>query len=208
MEVKNKLTSDIKTVVDAWYKMNIVDEGYSEAVKDTIFCNDRSIPGQGATGWSEDTGLGYGGNKTAYGSTSRLGVWNSETTKTQPSFACPEKNDAFTVNDENKCNGSLTYPVGLITADEIVAAGSGKYGTSNSTYYLYNPNSFSWSLSPSYYSSSALVFGIGTYGIMCNGSVYATGAVDPVINLTPEYFKTLIGTGTMENPFRAEDLEP
>ena len=34
------------------------------------------------------------------------------------------------------------------------------------------------------------------------------GTIVPVINLSPEYFKTLIGSGTMESPFRAENVEP
>lgn len=41
---------------------------------DTIFCNDRSTPGRTATGWSEDTGLGYNNNSTAFGAYARLGV--------------------------------------------------------------------------------------------------------------------------------------
>ena len=158
----NIKSSDIKTLVDEWYKTNIVDTGFSRAVADSIFCNDRSIPGKIATGWSEDTGLGYGANKTAYGSTSRVGgPWKTD--RTQPSFVCPNKNDAFTVDDEEKGNGDLIYPVGLITADEIVAAG-GKYNTENLTYYLCNPYIWSWSMSPYYYSDYAHVSYINPKG--------------------------------------------
>jgi len=46
----NQTNSDIKTAVEAWYKSNIVDTGYSNYVHDAIFCNDRSTPGKSATG--------------------------------------------------------------------------------------------------------------------------------------------------------------
>ena len=114
----NTVDSTIKEVVDAWYKTNIVDAGYESAVSDTIFCNDRSTPGISTTGWSDDTGLGYGQQLTAYGATARTRVWNG--VASAPTFKCPQKNDAFTVNDTSKGNGALTYPVGLITADEPV----------------------------------------------------------------------------------------
>ena len=131
----NTTNSDIKTLVDSWYKTNIVDKNLGDKVADVVFCNDRTTPGKAATGLSSDTGLGYGTQVTAYGATARVGPW--QTTVTQPRFTCPQKNDAFTVSDEELGNGDLTYPVGLITADEVVAAGSGKYGTVNSSYYLY-----------------------------------------------------------------------
>ena len=55
----NIADSTIKGVVDAWYKTNIEDKGYGNAVSDTLFCNDRSIPGKESKGCSSDTGLGY-----------------------------------------------------------------------------------------------------------------------------------------------------
>ena len=200
----NTADSTIKGVVDAWYKTNIVDKGYGNAVSDTLFCNDRSTPGETATGLSGDTGLGYGTQYTAYGATARTGVWNSSTTPSAPTFKCLQKNDAFTVNDTSKGNGALTYPVGLITADEIVAAGSGKYGTSNSKYYLYNPSSWYWSLSPYSYNGYANVFFVNTSGSLSGTFVLDTGcAVAPVINLSAEYVKTLRGTGTTTDPYQA-----
>ena len=199
----NTADSTIKGGVDAWYKTNIADKGYGNAVSDTIFCNDRSTPGKAATGWSNDTGLGYGTQYTAYGVIARTGgVWNNTSV---PTFKCPQKNDAFTVNDTNKGNGALRYPVGLITADEIVAAGSGKYNTANTSYYLYRGGSYwFWSLSPyGFNSSNAFVFYVNTSGDLSATSVgYTGGAVAPVINLSAEYVKTLRGTGTTSDPYQ------
>ena len=194
----NTADSTIKGVVDAWYKTNIVDKGYGNAVSDILFCNDRSTPGKESTEWSDDTGLGYGTQATAYGATARTKVWNS--VASAPTFKCPQKNDAFTVNDTSKGNGALTYPVGLITADEIVAAGSGKFDIANTSYYLFNPNSWYWSLSPYNYSYAG-VFVVSNNGSLNYGIVDPGGASAPVINLSAGYVKTLSGTGTMDDPY-------
>ncbi len=199
---RNETDSEIKTKVEDWYKKNIVDTGYGNYIADSIFCNDRSTPGESATGLSSDTGLGYGSNVTAYGATARVGgPW--QTTVTQPRFTCPQENDKFTAEAENGGNGKSTYPVGLITADEIVAAGSGKYGTTNSSYYL-NKGSWYWSFSPSnmYSGDYASVFYVVSNGNL-NGNRYVNGngAVAPVINLKAEYLDKLQGSGTIDNPY-------
>ncbi|MCI8498857.1 MAG: hypothetical protein HFG33_05665 [Bacilli bacterium] len=196
----NETNSDLKILVDSWYKTNIVDKNLEDNVADGVFCNDRTTPGSAETGLSSDTGLGYGKNVTAYGAAARTNVWNTDTSRVQPRFTCPQKNDAFTMNDEEKGNGDLTYPVGLITADEIVAAGSGKHATTNSNYYLYK-GSWYWTLSPCcYYRDYAHVFhGYSSFG--STGTSYA-GAVAPVINLKAEYVQTMIGDGTINNPYK------
>ncbi len=204
--------STIKGIVDAWYKTNIADKGYGSAVSDTLFCNDRSIPGKEVTEWSGDTGLGYGLQKTAYGAFGRFMTGNNSTNisariEIQPTFKCSQKNDAFTVDDTNKGNGALTYPVGLITADEIVAAGSGKFNLANNNYFLYRPGYSYWSLSPFYMftDNNAYVVYISTNGgLSYIDSEYTGNAVAPLINLSYEYASTLIGDGTMENPYRSE----
>ncbi len=200
----NTADSTIKEVVDAWYKTNIADKGYGSAVSDTLFCNDRSTPGKAETGWFEDTGLGYGSNYTAYGAFARMRACFGGYTGATPTFRCAQKNDAFTVNDTSKGNGALTYPVGLITADEIVAAGSGKYNTSNTRYYLNRGGSYwYWSLSPYYYNGYASVFIVHLNSGMYYNYVYYSGAIAPVINLSAEYVKTLRGTGTTTDPYQA-----
>ena len=186
----NTADSMIKGVVDAWYKTNIVDKGYGNAISDTLFCNDRSTPGKTITGDSSDTGLGYGTQRTNYGAYARMKEGFSGYTGATPTFKCLQKNDAFTVNDTSKGNGALTYPVGLITADEIVAVGSGKYLTSNSKYYLYNPSAWYWSLSPrKLISTYASIFIVATSGQLNGDIVSNGGAVAPVINLSAEYVK-------------------
>jgi len=199
---RNETNSEIKTKVDEWYKKNIVDTGYSDYVADSIFCNDRSTPGKIATGWNNDTGLGYGRNITGFGAYARLGV-SSEGPNYQnpkPQFTCEQENDKFTVSVKNGGNGKLTYPVGLITADEIVTAGSGKAGTANSSYYLYKGNWY-WSFSPVYmYIKSANMFYVYIDGNLSYPNMDG-GAVAPVINLKSEYLNQLQGDGTLQNPY-------
>jgi len=204
----NQTNSEIKTAVDAWYKSNIVNTGYSNYVQDAIFCNDRSTPGKSATGWLYDTGLGYGNNATGYGAYARSGVESVNYNNVRPQFTCPQENDKFTVSVENGGNGNSTYPVGLITADEIVAAGSGKYNTVNSSYYL-NKGSWYWSFSPSnMYSTYAFVFIVNTNGYLYDASVSNTsGAIAPVISIKSEYLNQLKGTGTASDPFRLTDTK-
>ncbi len=201
----NETDSEMKILVDSWYKTNIVDKNLGDKVSDTLFCNDRTTPGREATGWNLDTGIGYGNNYTSFGATVRANGYNVESIKAKPMFKCPQKNDAFTVSDEVLGNGDLTYPVGLITADEIVAAGSGEFHTPNTNYYLYK-GVWYWSFSPYAFS------GNGSYMFVVNGSgigrldaAYVNdtrGAVAPVINLKADYVETLIGDGTINNPYR------
>ncbi len=116
--------STIKTYLDKWYKENIVDKGYSDVITDEVFCNDRIID------TTQGTSLGYGASQTYYNAYKRL------VTNRTPNLSCSQKNDAFTVTDKEKGNGDLTYPIGLISADEIVLAG-GRWASSNTNYYLY-----------------------------------------------------------------------
>ncbi len=103
------------------------------------------------------------------------------------------------MSGENGRNGNLTYPVGLITADEIIAAGSGKYGTGNNSYYL-NKGSWYWSFSPcTFGGSNAYVF--VENGFLNSRNVINNGSVAPVINLKPEYLNQLKGTGKANDPY-------
>ena len=110
------------------------------------------------------------------------------------------------IHGERHCkgNGALTYPVGLITADEIVAAGSGKYNTDNKSYYLYNPSSKYWTFTP--YNFDGMYYNV--FHVRTSGELsldYGPGgrALSPVINLSANYVKTLRGTGTMTDPYQA-----
>jgi len=54
-------------------------------------------------------------------------------TNKSPQLTCSTDSDKFTTNTNNG-NSALTYPVGLITADEVAMAG-GVYDSNNRSYY-------------------------------------------------------------------------
>ncbi len=188
--VRNETNSSIKSVVDDWYKTNIVDRDYDRYVSDTLFCNDRTL--DESTG--NTVGYGVGESWTMGRSRYRANMYG------QVRLTCPQKNDAFTVGDTERGNGSLTYPIGLLTVDEKMMAGLYNVNYSN---YLYKGNKY-WSMTPdSLHQSKANIILVGDHPYIF---VKATSVhVAPVINLKPEYVKTMIGSGTIDDPFRTVD---
>ena len=191
--------STIKQMIDKWYAGTTLEKDAATKVlvsQDQIFCNDRSASTIDVTysntnyttltSWNS-TGLDY-----YYGARGRLN--NSKS----PILTCPTANDKFTVNTSNG-NGALTYPVGLITVDEVAMAG-GKSGTGNSTYYLYT-NQYYWSGSPIIFSSSgdAGEFGVDSSGYWNTYYVYSTLGVRPVVSLSSK--AKLSGNGTYSKPY-------
>ena len=171
--------STIKTTIDNWYAGTTLKDNPLVS-KDQIFCNDRSPSSTQTAAWTSTGWYSYG----AYG---RL-VSNKT-----PTLKCPTASDKFTVN-VSKGNGSLTYPVGLITADEIAMAG-GVNGSSNSSYYLYTNQTY-WS-GPSYFNgstTSAFEFYVGFSGGINSYIVYSDYGARPVISLSSK--TKLSGSGT------------
>ena len=187
----NTNDSIIKTAIDTWYASNMTS--YTNKLEDTPYCNDRTI--YQLNGWNPN-----GGSTTSYLYFNAYGRTESPYT---PSLTC-NTNDAFTVSASNG-NGKLTYPVGLLTADEIRLAG-GKYVASNSTYYLYT-NQYWWSGSPYYfnsYSVGAYGFGVGSGGSLSYSSVNGAYGVRPAVSLKPGTKFSSGGDGTSTNPYVVE----
>ena len=192
----NGTPSTIKTAIDNWYKKTTLetDATTKELVsQDQIFCNDRSATTSDSGTPGEISGSMSTSTTYYYGAYARL-VKNKK-----PKVTCTTASDKFTVNTSNG-NGALTYPVGLITADEVAMAG-GKFGTGNSTYYLYT-NQYYWSGSPSDIDSSGyadefIVYSSGSIGI--NYVVdYGIGA-RPVVSLSSK--AKLSGSGTYDDVY-------
>ena len=185
--------STIKTYLDTWYQTNILGTKNEQYLTDNIFCNDRSISSRIL---SDFTNKGYGTESTSYRWAN--GPWTTGGYNSRIKLICPQKNDAFTVNATMYGNGDLTYPIGLITTDEVVLAGG--WNTYNSGYYLYSEGSY-WTLSPSYFNGSCTNKSIVHIGDAVNYLVCSndSGDVRPVLNLSQEVLKN--GDGTMENPY-------
>ena len=190
--------STIKGVIDTWYENNMTS--YTSQLEDTVWCNDRSIvtdlANSNGGNYSSYTTLGYGTNKTLYGPASRVGDNVSNPT---PTLKCAQNNDKFTVNASNG-NGALTYPVGLITADEMAYAG-GVYNTRNSSFYLYTGQDY-WALSPySFTGSYAREFYLFSGGYLFSDYVGNSFGVRPSVSLQPGMAMTGGGSGTAADPF-------
>ncbi len=187
----NNNNSTIKGVVDTWYQNNIASHSeYTSKISATTgFCGDRS------PSTSSSASNGDGGYSTA---TTYYGAYIRLVTNKTPTYECSNTNDLYTVSGTGVGNEALTYPVGLITADEVAYAG-GVYRSSNTSYYLYTRQSY-WTISPHYYANSAYVF-----AAYSDGSLYVyyntnnSYAIRPVINLKADV--TLTGDGTADQPF-------
>ena len=186
--------STIKTANDAWYKTNIQDKGYGDYVADAIYCSDRqvvSFPEMGLTG------NGIGTQETAYGFFGRFSLSEEGMpTNFTPSLKCAQENDRFTTTT-SLGNGDLTYPVGLLTADEVNMAGA--IVDVNFSFYLYTGDYY-WLFSPfDFGSDSAGVWVVRDYGDLGAADVDNSDGLRPVISLKSNI--GFSGNGTINNPF-------
>ena len=190
----NTNNSTIKGVIDTWYKNNL-NTNYGKYISTTaVYCNDRSNP---AGGYNKGSTSFY------YGARTRL-----DTNKT-PSYDCATAEDKFTA-DSSTGNGKLTYPIALMTADEVSFAG-GLYINDAPTWYYYNSakgsstgSNWWWLLSPyrwyGGYAGVFYVFGSSHPGYLNGGDVNNTSGVRPAISLK-SCIKYSTGDGTSESPY-------
>ena len=185
----NTTDSTIKTTIDTWYAANMTS--YTNKLEDTPYCNDRTI--YQLNGWNPN-----GGNTASYLYFNAYGRNRSPYT---PSLTC-NTNDAFTVSASTG-NGKLTYPVGLLTSDEIMLAG-GIGSSNNSTYYLYTNQNW-WSGSPVTFINNDAneFFFVNTGGLVYNKVSVASG-VRPAVSLKPGTKFSSGGDGTSTNPYVVE----
>ena len=183
-------SNTIKTAIDNWYK-DYLNTNYGKYISTTaVYCNDRSTS-----------------DNTSFGARTRL-----QTNKT-PSYNCATIEDKFTV-DKSTGNGKLTYPIALMTADEVSFAG-GVFGTNAPTWYYYNSakgsstgSTYWWLLSPDYWvGSNAIVFRVNdsSYpGRLGDYYVNYTNGVRPVISLK-SCIKYSTGNGSASDPYTIKE---
>ena len=186
----NTTNSTIKTTIDNWYTSNLEAKGYTKYLSTTaVYCNDRSTS-----------------NNSNFGASTRL------VTNKAPSYDCSVTEDKFTV-DSSTGNGKLTYPIALMTADEVSFAG-GLYGNNAQTWYYYNSANGSsiggnwWLLSPINWNGSSttvfFVYGSSTPGFLSRDSVNNAYGVRPAISLKScTLYST--GDGTASDPYTIKE---
>ena len=185
----NETDSAIKTYIDNWYGNNL--PSYTKYIStEAVYCNDRKAPSYNAS------------SSFDYYVYTRLNAGN-------PTYNCEDSKDAFSgSNSEAK----LTYPIGLMTADEITYAGGYKYKSLTSPYAWYYTNStggcvtgstYWWLLSPlswdGTYSYGWLVHDSGYPGRLDSDDVYVERGVRPVISIKGD--TQSFGDGSPENPY-------
>ena len=175
--------------IDYWYYNNIEQKNYSNYLEDTIWCNDRRIYDK--AGFNPN-----GGSTVAY---LRFEALNRQYSTYVPSLDCARIVDSFTVDPKNE-NGKLTYPIGLLTPDEIMLAG-GAGGIENDDFYLYTEGNY-WSSAPNNFYNNKIVQVYVRYDGLLNGShIDATSiGIRPAISLKHGY-SIKSGRGTKEEPF-------
>ena len=189
--------SAIKQAIDKWYAGTTLKD--NDLIADQIFCNDRSASTSAVaylpTNYTTLTSWNSTGTAYYYGAYGRLSKSKS------PVLTCAVDGDRFTVNKINgKGNSALTYPVGLITADEVAMAG-GKPGSDNNTYYLYTNQDY-WLGSPDSFSSSlvcAFEFYVSSSGFLDSNYVAINYGARPVVSLSSK--AKLSGSGTYNDVY-------
>ena len=168
-----------------------------------------------------DTNAGFCGDRSTLNNQSGVGTGTVSTymkgylrlSTSTPTLSCENSSDLYTVLSSNKGNKALIYPVGLITADEVILSGSGggvfdgsyNYQKQTPNSYLTTGNNF-WTMTPagyynpfgSLYMGPHLFFFLSS-GTVDDGGVSTARALRPVINIRSDV--TVSGLGTMTSPY-------
>ena len=195
----NEVSSNAKTQLDKWYATNIVGKTDADGnlltnyIVDAKFCNDRSI-----TNKTYNSGYKLS-QHTFYSPYTRL---YQNANKTATLKCSSDMRNQFSTTS-SRGNAKLTYPVALITADEVALAG-GKYDTKNENYYL-RTNGYFWTMTPYDFHATdtyAYVFSVHYKGLLYPwNSVSSKCGLRPVINISYDVLITS-GDGTIESPYQ------
>ena len=195
----HSISSNIKGNNDKFYQTNLTQyQSYFEV--DTGFCGDRAILSTDKT----DDDLTY-----------YVGYYRY--TRNAPSLICSNVSDYYTILSSSIGNKALTYPIGLITMDEVLYAGystiayiannndSAKYYKYNTDGYLSINNNY-WTMTPvGYFNPAAwsgkysMIFRMSDYNLLVPIDPAYDFGLRPVINLKNTLKFT--GNGTKNNPY-------
>ena len=215
----NANSSTIKTFIDDWYKNNLLTN-YNRFISKTVtYCNDRSLNSSQTYSVKEPFN---------YGPHTRLAA-NRLAANITPTYKCGGDGngglfetiqaiaDKFSASIGSGGNGQLTYPIALMTADELSFAGgvAAKELSSPYAWYFTNSNANSvtgkndwWSLSPfawGIYTNYGWIVGAGSssmFGKLYGGTSGAKG-VRPSVSLA-SCVGIKSGDGTPESPYEVD----
>ena len=189
--------STIKTYLDNWYANYTDLNKTGTKITDQIYCNDRTAStsdvAYSTTDYTTLTSWNSTGTNYYYGAYGRIVNDNN------PMLTCAVDSDRFTVNKINgKGNSALTYPIGLITIDELEMAGN-NWSERNKSYYLHT-GAYYWAGSPfKFYVSRSYGFCVGAGGVLGYSDVSSGNGVRGVVSLSSE--SKLLGSGTYNDVY-------
>lgn len=167
--------------LNTWYKAKLT--AYTDKLADVIWCNDKSVSSTTSTGYT--FGIAGRGSNSSY------------------SLICPNdynggKLSKYTVSDTNNGNGDLTYPIGLLTADEIMYAGgvANSNNTSSAQYLYTNTGKADILLTPYQYDSN---YNLDEGKITLHTAV-TSGNIYPLIPDTAKAIIVFLGVDTYLRP--------
>ena len=191
----NTNESTIKKYIDTWYSKYFLN--YTKYLSTSaVYCNDRETNNYNLTSFD----------------------FNTKLRQFSPTYNCTNSKDSFSVSNSE---AKLTYPVGLMTSDEIIYSG-GVYQMFSSGYYFRNANKGNvennreyysatglewwWTMTPIFYDSDyarnyvMVGYGGDEIGQFSHNYVGGSRAVRPVISLKSDVlYKS--GDGSADNPY-------
>ena len=192
-------SSIMKTTLETFYDEKLVS--YASYIDTNAgFCGDRST-------LNNQEGVGTLQETTYYKGYLRI-------VESTPSLVCENTLDLYTVSSSLEGNKALSKPIGLITVDEVMLAGTGGgVFDGNYNHVPKNPNGYLttgtvfWTLTPI---GGYVLFDFTTWNATLI-NISASGGIDddyptkirgirPVINLKSTL--PITGNGTKENPYR------
>ena len=203
---ESNVQSPITNILNEWYRDNFTTFGsntvnYSEYIaKGTIFCNNKTK--YQSTHYYKSKELAPLFSKTSI-------IYDDANVSNLISFRCENTNDRFTISEKN-----IFYPIGILTAQDVVLAGGylylgdednyhgGPNGViENSNFYLFSENSY-WTMSPLSDDGKVIYFrNDGSYhGILEGAPASSSYAVRPVISLNQNVVVSS-GNGTANTPY-------
>jgi len=182
MFTKNTTSSTIKTNIDKWYEMNLLNTTFESKLDDTIYCNDRSYSTKSgntfaSSGWNDNGGAL---NKHLY-------FKGSSHTK---DLSCTNVTDRFSISNND---AHLTYKIAFLSVPEVNLLNQSNARITSHDYWLASPSGF-------FYGIGAYENSVGAQGNFSATGVGSTYGVRPAISLIADT-KYSSGNGEMTNPY-------
>ena len=217
----NEHQSNLAITTENWFtsSTNLDEQNQLKYIDENVgFCNDRKLSNYNH-GFNDYLNKGYGTEPTWYAIIDRIQEPNSNETLISlvPTLKCGETDsndydrDYFTWKEKaTRGNQALNYPVGHITADEVIYAGAFS-GEDNSTLWLKLDTTGYFTMTPEYFHNSGSSYVVRVNETGRFGAIGRSIGIRPVINLKADTsFKVSTGQaewGTKENPYIVEVTE-